>query len=85
MAAEACLRGGRWQQGEPAVTELDVIWSYPLGSAQVCDKVRGQYKPPPAESARLGLCMLGGFCLRSQRRRKSVYFFLLAYVCQCLH
>ncbi|TWW76974.1 Roundabout -like protein 2 [Takifugu flavidus] len=55
MAAEACLRGGRWQQGEPAVTELDVIWSYPLGSAQVCNKVRGQYEPPPAESARLVL------------------------------
>lgn len=58
MAAEACLRGGRWQQGEPAVTELDVIWSYPLGSAQVCNKVRGQYEPPPAESARLALCRL---------------------------
>lgn len=58
MAAEVCLRGGRWQQGEPAVTELDVIWSYPLGSPQVFNKVRGQYEPPPAESARLGFCIL---------------------------
>lgn len=35
VAAEACLLCGRWQQAEPAVTELGGIWLYPLGSAQV--------------------------------------------------
>lgn len=68
--------------------ELDGIWSYPLGSAQVYNKVRRQYEPPPAEPARLGLCTshVVMFLIKESAKEEVYYYYYFAvHVCQCLH